>query len=225
MQLRLPDRLLARYFLAPVLIGRRDRCFDAERRLAILNVAEDALRRCKDESPRRRRRLHVCDQTTRGVEIDPTREVGRVVGSWRDDGRQMDHSVYALQGMPDRFRTSDVTRHEAHTSVDGGCDFSGPARVEIERDDIVAFLKQRRQSGDADVAQRTCQQHLHPSTSRCARRCEFPKRRQKQLVHCRAQLAKRRGTGIARGSEDAFQRIGRGCSTDRKAKTGNPFHA
>jgi hypothetical protein len=48
------DRILACDFLTPVLVGWRDRSVDTQRRLAILDIAEDPLRR-REHQPLGRR--------------------------------------------------------------------------------------------------------------------------------------------------------------------------
>ena len=72
----------------------------------------------------------------------------------------MDHCVHALERVSERFRIGDVAPYDVHSSVEAGRESARPARFEVEGDDVVAFDEQRLQGGKADVAHRTCQQHL-----------------------------------------------------------------
>ena len=120
----------------------------------------------------------------------------------------------------------DVAPYEPHPSVEAGRELARPARFEVERDDVVAFSEQRLQCAEADVAHRTCQQHLHVSSSRRCRRGEFPQGGQKQLVHLRAQVGQGRGAGDSWRSRRRVRahRCRRG-GADGKTQAGNAIRA
>ena len=144
-----------------------DGCVHAERRLAILDVSEDADRRREDKPVGCGRRLHLRDQAARSFKVYLAGDIGRAVCERGNDGRQVDHCVHALEYVPERPPIRDVAPHELHSPVEAGCTLARPARFEVESHDVVAFYEQRLQCGKADVAHRACQQHLsmcHPRT-------------------------------------------------------------
>ena len=155
------DGLLARHLLSPVLVGRRNRRLHAERRLAILDVAEDALRRREDQPVGRPQGLHLLDQAPGPVDVDAPGEIGRLIHAGRHDARQMHHRVHAVQRGADRYRIGDVAPDDMYTAVEAGRELARLRRFEVEGDDVVAFFEQRLQRGTS----RRCPAHLSTTPS------------------------------------------------------------
>src|SRR5262245_29557863 len=160
----LPDGLLARHLVTPVLVRWGDRRVGAERRLAILDVAEDALGRREDQTVGRPRGLHLLDESPGPVDVDSPGEIGRPIYPGRNDARQMHHGVHALKRRADGCRIGDVAPRDVYAGVEAGRESARPRRFDVEGHDGVVFFEQRVHRVRADVAQRTRHQHLHTWT-------------------------------------------------------------